>query len=155
MGTIDFAPLFRSTVGFDRLFSLLDAASRGEPPDGEPPYDIEKTGEDTYRIVMAVAGFAADEITITSQPNLLTVAARRSRQDNAQYLHHGLATRPFEHRFDLADHVTVKRASLDNGLLTIDIVRAIPEAMKPRVIRIGTTTPKLVGARTGESQTAA
>jgi len=95
MGTIDFSPLFRSTVGFDRLSDLFDDVMRHEPADSYPPYDIKKTGEDSYRITMAVAGFGPEDITVTTQPNLLVVSGRKPNQDNVQYLHHGLAMRPF------------------------------------------------------------
>ncbi|KAA0588407.1 molecular chaperone IbpA [Azospirillum lipoferum] len=153
MGTIDFAPLFRSTVGFDRLFDLLDGAARFEAADDYPPYNIEKTGEDAYRITMAVAGFEPDELSITTQPNLLVVAGQKAKQDNVQYLHHGLATRAFEHRFDLADYVRVKDANLENGLLSVDLVRELPEAMKPRKIQIGQAQqPKAIEAKAADSQ---
>lgn len=136
MGTIDLSPLFRSTVGFDRLFELLDDVLRYEPADHYPPYDIEKTGEDRYRIAMAVAGFAPEDITITAQLNRLVVSGRKPQRDGARYLHHGLAMRAFERRFDLADFVEVKGATLENGLLTIELARELPEAMKPRTIQI-------------------
>lgn len=153
MGTIDFAPLFRSTVGFDRLFDLLDGAMRFEAADDYPPYNIEKTGEDAYRITMAVAGFGPDELSITTQPNLLVVAGQKAKQDNVQYLHHGLATRAFERRFDLADYVRVKDANLENGLLSVALVREIPEAMKPRKIQIGQAQqPKAIEAKAADSQ---
>jgi len=136
MGTIDFAPLFRSTVGFDRLFDLLDGAARFEAVENYPPYDIEKVGEDSYRIVMAVAGFALDDLSITAQPNLLVITGRKPQQVNTHYLHHGLATRAFERRFNLADYVQVKGATLENGLLSVELVRELPEAVKPRTVAI-------------------
>jgi molecular chaperone IbpA len=155
MGTIDFAPLFRSTVGFDRLFDLLDGATRFEVADNYPPYNIEKTGEDAYRITMAVAGFGPEDLSITAQPNLLVVAGQKAKQDDVKYLHHGLATRAFERRFNLADYVQVKGASLENGLLSVNLVREIPEAMKPRTIQIGhAPQPKAIEAKVGETQTA-
>jgi len=148
MGMIDFAPLFRSTVGFDRMFDLLDAAMRCEPAENYPPYNIEKTGEDSYRITMAVAGFGPDDLSLTAQPNLLVVSGRKPAQDGIEYLHHGLAARAFERRFNLADHVEVKGASLENGLLSVDLVRELPEAMKPRAIPIGAApAPKAIGSR--------
>ena len=151
MGTIDFAPLFRSTVGFDRLFDMLDGATRYEPTDNYPPYNIEKTGDDTYRITMAVAGFASEDLSITAQPNLLVVTGQKPKQDGVQYLHHGLATRAFERRFNLADYVQVKGASLENGLLFVDLVREIPEAMRPRSIQIGEATqPKTIESKVSE-----
>jgi len=137
MGMIDFTPLFRSTVGFDRLPALLDDVMRREPADNYPPYDIEKVGEDTYRITMAVAGFTPEDITITAQPNLLVVAGRKANQDTVQYLHHGLVMRDFERRFSLDDYMEVKGASLQNGLLSLELAREVPEAKKPRTIQIG------------------
>jgi len=137
----DFAPLFRSGVGFDRVFDLLENATRVQALDNWPPYDIERTGEDGYRITMAVAGFAQDELELTTQPNWLVVSGRKQQQqgdDGAQYLHRGIATRSFERRFELADHVKVDKAWLDNGLLTIELVREVPEAMRPRRIEVQT-----------------
>lgn len=157
MGTIDFAPLFRSTVGFDRLFDLLDGAARFEPADNYPPYNIEKTGDDAYRITMAVAGFAPEELSIVAQPNLLLVAGQKQKQEGTTYLHHGLATRAFERRFNLADYVEVKGASVENGLLSVDLVREIPEAMRPRTIQINQAPqPKAIESKVGadkESET--
>ena len=135
----DFAPLFRSGVGFDRVFDLLENATRVQALDNWPPYDIERTGEDGYRITMAVAGFAQDELELTTQPNWLVVSGRKQQQqgdDGAQYLHRGIATRSFERRFELADYVEVRDAWLDNGLLTIELVREVPEAMRPRRIEV-------------------
>ena len=137
MGMIDFAPLFRSTVGFDRLPGLLDDVMRREPADNYPPYDIEKTGENSYRITLAVAGFAPDDITVVAQPNLLVVAGRKPDQDDVQYLHHGLTMRAFERRFSLDDYMEVKSASMEHGLLSLELAREVPEAMKPRTIQIG------------------
>jgi molecular chaperone IbpA len=145
MGMIDFSPLFRSTVGFDRLPDLLDDVMRREPADNYPPYDIEKTGENSYRITMAVAGFTPDDITVIAQPNLLVVSGRKPNQDNVQYLHQGLAMRAFERRFNLDDYMEVKGASLEQGLLSLELVREVPEAMKPRTIQIGgTSQPKTI-----------
>lgn len=132
----DFAPLFRSSVGFDRVFNLLENAQRAHSLSDWPPYDIIKTGEDTYRIAIAVAGFAEDELDITYQSNLLTVAGKKRDEPTDGYLHRGIAGRPFEHRFELADHVRVSGADLKNGLLSIDLVREVPEALKPRKITI-------------------
>src|SRR3712207_6143723 len=143
----DFAPLFRSGVGFDRVFDLLENATRVQALDNWPPYNIERTGEDSYRITMAVAGFSQDELELTTRPNLLVVGGRKQPQqgeDGAQYLHRGIATRSFERRFELADYVKVKDAWLDNGLLTIELVREVPEEMKPR--RIEVQAWKAVGA---------
>lgn len=134
----DYAPLFRSTVGFDRVFNLLENAPRARSIGDWPPYDIVKTGDDSYRISIAVAGFAQDDLNITFQSNLLTVTGKMQETANDGYLYRGIAGRPFEHRFELADHVRVNGADLQNGLLSIDLVREIPEALKPRRIDIQT-----------------
>jgi molecular chaperone IbpA len=136
--TLDFAPLYRSSIGFDRMFNLLENAGRVQSIDNWPPYDILKIGEDDYQITMAVAGFAQDELSLTHEPNLLVIEGRKSGEDERQYLHRGIAGRTFQRRFELADHVKVTGASLVNGLLTIDLKREIPEAVKPRRIEIGT-----------------
>lgn len=134
----DYAPLFRSTVGFDRVFNLLENAQRARSISDWPPYDIVKTGDDSYRISIAVAGFTRDDLDITFQTNLLTVVGKKQETSSEAYLHRGIAGRPFEHRFELADHVRVMGADLNNGLLEIDLVREIPEEMKPRKIAIET-----------------
>lgn len=136
----DYAPLFRSTVGFDRVFSLLENAQRARSISDWPPYDIIKTDDDSYRISIAVAGFAEHDLEITFQSNLLTVTGKKQEGAHDDYLHRGIAGRPFEHRFELADHVRVKGADLQKGLLSIDLVREIPEALKPRKIEIETKT---------------
>ncbi|WP_144861118.1 Hsp20 family protein [Mesorhizobium sp. J18] len=136
--TFDFTPLFRSSVGFDRMLNALEAASRVEQIDNWPPYDIAKTSEDDYRITMAVAGFSQDELAITQEQNMLIVSGQKTGEDNSQYLHRGIAGRAFQRRFELADHVKVVGASLVNGLLTIDLKRELPEEMKPRRIEIAT-----------------
>ena len=143
MDRFDFTPLFRSTIGFDRLARLVDTASRVDSTaQSYPPYDIEKTGEDAYRLTMAVAGFSRDEIDITVHENTLIVTGKAQQEDtNGRFLHHGIARRAFERRFSLADHLKVTGASLDNGLLHVDLVREVPEAMKPRTIKIGTVEP--------------
>ncbi len=138
--TFDFSPLFRSSIGFDRLVNALEAASRVESIDNWPPYDIAKTGEDNYRITMAVAGFSEDELTITQEQSMLVVSGQKAADDSCQYLHRGIAGRSFQRRFQLADHVRVEGASLVNGLLTIDLRREIPEEMKPRRIEIASDT---------------
>lgn len=135
----DFSPLYRSSIGFDRVFDMLENASRSPNVDNWPPYDIARTGEDAYRITMAVAGFGQDELSIVHEPNLLVVSGERAAEDNGEYLHRGIAGRPFERRFELADHVKVTGASLVNGLLTINLQREIPEEMKPRRIEIGSS----------------
>ncbi|OBZ92209.1 molecular chaperone Hsp20 [Pararhizobium polonicum] len=132
----DYAPLFRSSVGFDRVFNLLENAQRARSISDWPPYDIIKTSDDSYRISIAVAGFAQDDLDITFQSNLLTVTGKKQETSAEGYLHRGIAGRPFEHRFELADHVRVNGADLSNGLLSIDLVREIPEALKPRRISI-------------------
>jgi molecular chaperone IbpA len=138
MSALDFSPFYRSTVGFDRVFDLLDSATRLGPPAGSwPPYNIEKTGEDRYRVTMAVAGFTPDEITVTAEPNRLTVVGKKPSADGGpHYLHHGFAAHSFKQTFDLADHVVVSGAQLENGLLTVDLAREVPEALKPRRIEI-------------------
>lgn len=138
MRTIDLSPLYRSAVGFDRLASLLEAAARTEGPTGYPPYNIETVGENAYRIELAVAGFKPEELEIEARENTLTVQGRKTVHEDAakRYLHHGLAERNFERRFQLADYVVVTNAALADGLLTIDLERQLPEALKPRRIEI-------------------
>lgn len=136
MRHMDFSPLYRSTVGFDRLFSMLDNSAQDTP--SYPPYNIERTGENTYRITMAVAGFGEGDLTIEAKEHVLSVKGDRSSENEAgEVLYRGIAARAFERRFQLADFVEVKGASLENGLLHIDLSREIPEAMKPRRIEIG------------------
>ncbi len=138
MRTVDFTPLYRSVVGFDRLANLLEAASKAEGPAGYPPYNIESVGENAYRIEIAVAGFKADELDIQVKENLLTVTGRKAANDEGrQYLHRGLAERNFERRFQLADYVVVTEADLKDGLLSIALKRELPESLKPRKIEIG------------------
>ncbi len=145
MRTIDFTPLYRSAVGFDRLARQLESATRSSQENGWPPYNIETTGENEYRIEIAVAGFKPDELTIEAKENQLTVTGRKTANDDATpqktYLHRGLAERDFERRFQLADYVVVSGASLDNGLLAISLKRELPEALKPRRIEIATSAP--------------
>ncbi|MCP3732510.1 Hsp20 family protein [Sphingomonas sp. MG17] len=138
----DFTPYRRSTVGFDRLFDLLETSARADA-EGYPPFDIERESEDRYRITLAVAGFRPEEIEIVAQNNQLTVSGRRGEErDIGRFLHRGIATGAFERRFQLADFVIVEEASFDNGLLRIGLKREVPEAMKPRRIAInGTDTP--------------
>ncbi|MDH3595218.1 MAG: Hsp20 family protein [Rhodospirillales bacterium] len=142
MRTYDLSPLMRATVGFDRLTSLLDTASRvDEATLGYPPYNIEKTGEETYRITMAVAGFGEADLDVTVQENSLVIKAGKAKPEadkGVRYLHRGIATRAFERRFDLADHIQVTGARLENGILSIELEREVPEAMKPRSIAIET-----------------
>jgi len=147
---MDLTPLLRASVGFDRMMDLLDSATRlDESAFSYPPYNIEKLGEDEYRIVMAVAGFGEDDLDIAVQEGSLVITGRKSKDesegegegeaDAAKYLYRGIATRAFERRFDLVDHIKVTGARLENGLLFVDLVREVPEAMKPRSIRIETS----------------
>ena len=139
MRTIDFAPLYRSAVGFDRLAALLDQAAAQESSAGYPPYNIERTDENAYRVEIAVAGFRPEELNIEVKEHLLTVTGRKAANDDARkFLHRGLAERNFERRFQLADYVVVTDAALDNGLLSISLKRELPEALKPRTISIST-----------------
>ena len=143
MATLDFAPLFRSSVGFDRVPGMLShALQRTET--GYPPYNIEKCGKNEYRIVLAVAGFAKDDIEIVCEQNLLTVRGQLKDKPEREYLHHGIATRSFERVFDLADYIEVTGAMMGDGLLVIDLKRELPEALKPRRIEIATAPVKLV-----------
>ena len=158
MRTFDVAPLYRSTVGFDRLFSMLDQAARLEPSTQQwPPYDIEKVGEDAYRITMAVAGFTLDDLEIEIQDQALTVRGRQGEKadddTNTHYLHRGIATRAFERRFHLAEHIRVAGAKLENGLLHVELVREVPEALRPRLIKID--AGEGAGAKVIEAETPA
>jgi molecular chaperone IbpA len=147
MRNYDFAPLYRSMVGFDRIADMLDQATRVESMTNWPPYNIEKLGEDRYRIVMAVAGFSPDEIELTQHENMLLVTGQKHPEpEGAQVLHRGIATRSFKQSFNLADHVKVTGAELADGLLTVELKREVPEALKPRRIEIAT------GERNGVSQ---
>jgi molecular chaperone IbpA len=142
MRTFDLSPLFRSTVGFDRMTRLMESAlNTDDAAVSYPPYNIEKTGDDDYRIIMAVAGFAPEDIDVTQKEQVLLVAGRQSKDgDQRQYLHRGIAGRAFERRFQLADHIKVTGASLVNGLLHVELKREVPEAAKPRSIRITNAT---------------
>ena len=137
----DFAPFRRSTIGFDRLFDLLENSANGQSVENYPPFDLVQLDDNHYRISLAVAGFGRDEVEITAQQNQLIVTGRKTEDDGANYIHRGIATRSFERRFGLADHIKVTDADLRDGLLAIDLVREIPEAMKPRKIAIGGTEP--------------
>src|SRR5579883_310851 len=136
MRTYDLAPLWRSTIGFDHLFDLLDQSMRLSPEDSYPPYNIERLGENEYQIALALAGFGAEDVTITAEQNVLTVEGRKAAKGEHDYLYHGISARPFRRTFNLADYVQVKGASFVDGLLKIDLVRDVPEAMKPRRIPI-------------------
>jgi molecular chaperone IbpA len=149
MTRIDYSPLFRSSVGFDRMMNLLDAARTVDDSlTGYPPYNIEKIGDDNYRVTIAAAGFAIDDLDIEVKENTLFVRGKAADDsDGKVYLHRGIAGRAFERRFQLADHVKVTGASLDLGLLTIELVHEIPEAMKPRKIEIATSSPAIEDKR--------
>jgi molecular chaperone IbpA len=139
MRNFDFSPLYRSAVGFDRMTSLLDAAQKNTTVDGYPPYNIEKADEDAYQITVAVAGFGPQDLDVEIRDGQLVIIGRGANdRDKVEYLHRGIARRAFERRFQLAEHVEVKAADLKDGLLIVDLVREIPEAMKPRKIEIQT-----------------
>ena len=140
MNRFDFTPYRRSTVGFDRLFDLLENASRSGAGENYPPFNIERRGEDAYRITLAVAGFKPADLDITAQQNLLVIQGKKAdeAQNEGQFLHLGIAQRAFERRFELADFVRVENANLEDGLLVIDLVREVPEAMKPKKVQVGT-----------------
>lgn len=149
MRQYDLSPLYRSTVGFDRLFTMLDQVSGSDVTAGYPPYNIERTSENEYRISVAVAGFAEGDLSIESRENTLTIRGSKESQTtagggNREILHQGIAARAFERRFQLAEHVQVTGAALEHGLLHVDLVREIPEARKPRQIPIGRSGPKVV-----------
>jgi molecular chaperone IbpA len=136
--TFDFAPLWRSTIGFDHLADLVDSTLRQSSEDNYPPYNIERSGEDHYRISLAVAGFGVDDISVTAEQNALTIEGKKPEATAREYLYQGIAARPFRRVFNLADYVQVKRASFQDGLLVIDLIRELPEAMKPRRVQIAT-----------------
>ncbi|MEO4001635.1 Hsp20 family protein [Mesorhizobium sp. CAU 1732] len=144
MRHVDFTPLYRSTVGFDRLFTMLDTLAQPDNGQTYPPYNIQRTGEDAYRISMAVAGFSDAEISIEAHRNVLTIKGEKTEEqaEGSEFLHRGIAARAFERRFQLADHVEVNGAELKNGLLHIDLTRNIPEELKPRRIAIASTPAK-------------
>ncbi len=135
MRTYDFSPLWRSTIGFDRLLDLVETAQRaGE--DNYPPYNIERVSEDRYQISLAIAGFSPDEVLVTAEQNAVIVEGNKADKTEREYLYHGISSRPFKRQFNLADYVQVKSAAFENGLLMIELIREIPEAMKPRRIAI-------------------
>lgn len=147
MTNIDFAPLFRSSIGFDRVFNLLENSLRVQNISNWPPYDIVREGEDAYRITIAVAGFSQDELTLTYEPNLLVVKGAKAENGETKYLHRGLTNGAFERRFELADYVEVADARLENGLLTVCLKRELPEAMKPHRIAIASAGETVAEAR--------
>ena len=145
MTTYDFAPLFRTAIGFDRLARLMDSAVAGAEAPSYPPYNIEKTGDDTYRLTMAVAGFRPEELDLTVKENTLVISGRVSTEANkGEVLYRGIAGRAFERRFVLADHIVVEGADLANGLLHVGLKRVVPEALKPRKIAIGGAAPAAI-----------
>ena len=150
MRTYDLSPLFRTSVGFDRMARLIDTVS-SEQSNGYPPYNIEKLDEDAYQISMAVAGFAEEDLTLEVKENLLTIAGRKDLDESAEaqrtYLYRGIAERAFERRFNLADHIKVEGALLENGLLHVKLVREVPEELKPRKISIATGKAKKIASK--------
>jgi len=143
MATTDLSPLYRTLVGFDRIANLIDQAARLDAAPGYPPFNVEQVGDNAFRIELAVAGFAQEDLAIEYKQNTLTVTGRRPPvEEGRTFLHRGIAERSFERRFGLADHVRVDGARLENGLLTIDLVRELPEALKPRKIEIGAGAPR-------------
>ena len=149
MVNFDFSPLYRSSIGFDHMVSLLDSARRiDQGGNSYPPYNIERTGDDAYTISMAVAGFEQSELNVETKENTLTISGVKNKDDTKIYLYQGIAERNFERRFQLADHVKVTNAKLENGLLHVDLVREIPEAMKPRTIQIQADKSKLLEGET-------
>jgi molecular chaperone IbpA len=150
MRTYDLTPLFRSTIGFDRLFDFIEAAQRaGE--ENYPPFNIERLGDDRYQISLAVAGFSPDEISITAEQSVVTVEGNKADKAEGEYLYRGISARPFKRQFSLADYVQVKNATFENGLLKIELLREIPEAMKPRQIAINGTTGSKVHQLEGKA----
>ena len=142
MRNFDLTPLYRSTVGYDRLASILDSVTRTDSGSSYPPYNIEKTGEDSYRITIAVAGFSDDELTIEARDGQLVIAGKKAEaEEKTNFLHRGIATRAFEKRFQLADHVRATDAITANGLLHVELIREVPEALKPRKIEIAKSRP--------------
>jgi molecular chaperone IbpA len=150
MRTYDLSPLYRATVGFDRMADMLDRVlTQDATPSTYPPYNIEKTDENAYRISIAVAGFTEDELSVEQRENELVISARKEKDDSGRtYLHRGIATRAFERRFQLADHVRVTGAVHENGMLHVDLVREVPEALKPRRIEIAKSGPRTIEAET-------
>jgi molecular chaperone IbpA len=148
----DFSPFRRSTVGFDRLFDLLESGTSTPAAENYPPFDLEQDGDDRYRITLAVAGFRQDEIDITAQQNLLIVSGRKQDEKERQYVHRGIAARSFERRFVLGDYIQVHGAELKDGLLSIELVREIPEEMKPHKIRIGGSETAKLGENKADNE---
>jgi len=137
MRTFDFSPLWRSSIGFDHLADLLDSNLRQSADDNYPPYNVERSGEDAYRISLAIAGFSMNDIAVTAERDTLIIEGKKPETEQREYLYHGIAARPFRRVFNLADHVQVKQASFLDGLLIVDLVREVPDSMKPRRIPVG------------------
>lgn len=155
MTSFDFAPLFRTAIGFDRLARLVDTAAAAQDPQSYPPYNIEKTGDDTYRLTMAVAGFRPEDLDITVKDNTLYVSGRVSSEGpKTEVLYRGIAGRAFERRFVLADHIVVEGADVEHGLLHVGLKRVLPESMKPRKIAIGGAAPAAIESRPGANDAA-
>jgi|SRR5262252_6726508 len=155
MRNYDFSPLGRSTLGVDRLFDLINNSEIFEFPDGYPPYDIIRTGDESYRVSLALAGFSPEQVTITAQQNRLTIAGNKRDTDKPDYIYRSIVARPFERHFSLADHVEAVGVTFENGLLQIDLVRKLPAALKPRRIQIGTTPAGGKGPKVLEATKAA
>lgn len=149
--TFDYAPLSRSTIGFDRFLDMVDAAQRAGRDDNYPPYNIERL-DDRYQISLAVAGFCPEDIAVTAEQNVLTIEGQKAEKEQSEYLYRGISARPFKRQFNLADYVQVKNATFENGLLRVELAREVPEAMKPRRIAInGATTPSNVHQLDGKA----
>ena len=141
--TFDYAPLCKSTIGFDHFLDMVDAAQRVGSDDNYPPYNIERLGDDSYQISLAVAGFSPDDIAVTAEQNVLTIEGQKAEKEQREYLYRGISGRPFKRQFNLADYVQVKNATFENGLLRIELAREVPEAMKPRRIAINGAPPSV------------
>jgi len=149
--TFDYAPLSRSTIGFDRFLEMVDAAQRASGEDNYPPYNIERLGDDRYQISLAVAGFCPEDIAVTAEQNILTIEGQKAEKAQSEYLYRGISARPFKRQFNLADYVQVKNATFENGLLRVELAREVPEAMKPRRIAINGATPSNVHQLDGKA----
>jgi molecular chaperone IbpA len=149
--TFDYAPLSRSTIGFDRFLEMVDAAQRAGRDDNYPPYNIERLGDDRYQISLAVAGFCPEDIAVTAEQNVLTIEGQKAEKEQSEYLYRGISARPFRRQFNLADYVQVKNATFENGLLRVELAREVPEAMKPRRIAINGAPPSNVHQLDGKA----
>ena len=149
--TFDYAPLWKSTIGFDHFLDMVDAAQRAGSDDNYPPYNIERLGDDRYQISLAVAGFGPDDIAVTAEQNVLTIEGQKAEKEQREYLYRGISGRHFKRQFNLADYVQVKNATFENGLPRIELAREVPEAMKPRRITINGATPSNVHQLDGKA----